>query len=79
MITLGQSARYHGQIGALTLLSGALAIHGTTAARAIGEGAADGLSKWLRDALGPEAAYDLLQRAADKIADEIVGRDRTRA
>jgi hypothetical protein len=73
MKTLAQSAHYHGKVGALTLLSGALSIHGPTAARALGEGAADGLRQWLIRALGADAAYDLLQQAADNVADEIVG------
>ena len=77
MMTLAQSARYHGKVGALTLLSGALSIHGPTAARALGEGAADGLRQWLVRAVGRDAAYELLQQVADDVADEIVGTART--
>jgi hypothetical protein len=77
MMTLAQSARYHGKAGALTLLSGALSIHGPTAARALGEGAADGLRQWLIRAVGEDAAYELLQQAADNVADKIVGNART--
>jgi hypothetical protein len=77
MMTLGQSARYHGKVGALTLLSGALSIHGPTAARALAEGAADGLGQWLIRAVGEGAAYEILQQAADNVADEIVGTART--
>ena len=73
MMTLAQSARYHGKVGALTLLSGALSIHGPTAARALGQGAADGLRQWLIRAVGKDAAYELLQHAADNVADEIIG------
>jgi hypothetical protein len=76
MKKLGQSARYHGKIGVVTLLSGALSIHRLTAARALGEGAADGLRQWLTRALGADAAYELLQQAADNVADEIVGVER---
>jgi hypothetical protein len=77
MKKLGQSARYHGKVGAVTLLSGALSIHGPTAARALGEGAADGLCQWLIRALGADVAYELLQHAADNVADEILGVERS--
>lgn len=73
MMTLRQSARYHGKVGALTLLGGALSIHGATAAEALGEGAVEGLRQWLIRVIGGEATYDLLQRAADAVGDEIVG------
>ena len=69
---VAQSARYHGQVRALTLLSGALSTHGQTAARALGEGAVNGLRQWLISALGPEGAYDLLQQAADGVGNEFV-------
>lgn len=77
VITLAQSARYHGKVGALTLLSGTLAIHGNSAAKAIGEGAIDGVRNWAIQVLGPEAAYDLLQQAADLIANDLVAKERT--
>jgi hypothetical protein len=77
MMTLAQSARYHGKVGALTLLSGALSIHGPTAAGALGQGAADGLRQWLIRAVGKDAAYELLQQPADDVADEIVGTARS--
>jgi|tagenome__1003787_1003787.scaffolds.fasta_scaffold15878674_1 hypothetical protein len=77
MTTLAQSARYHGKVGALTLLSGGLSIHGPAAAKAIGEGAADGLRHWLIRAIGEDAAYEVLQQAADAVAEEVLGRQRT--
>jgi hypothetical protein len=70
-VTLAKSAKYHGKVGVLTLLSGAMQIHGRFGIEPLAEGTIEGLRQFLVANLGPQAAYDLLQSAADAVGDEI--------